>query len=115
MKKQKTKSDFNKSQLRSSIRRVWMWSELRRNALARARVERGKYKCEHCGNIGGPKEVDVNHKIQVTPKNGLNTGLDWGEFIHRLLFCGLENIEVLCKTCHYIVSQKEQEIRKKSK
>ena len=112
MKNQKTKPPFNKSQLRSSIRRVWMWSELRKQALARARLERGVYQCEGCGHLGGPKEMDVNHKQTVTPENGLNTGVDWGEFIHRLLYCGLENLEVLCKTCHAKITAIERAEKK---
>lgn len=108
MKPPKIKPPFNKSQLRSSIRRVWMWSELRKQALARARLERGVYSCERCGYLGGPKEMDVNHKQTVTPETGLNTGADWGVFIHRLLYCGLEGLEVLCKTCHAQITANER-------
>ena len=102
---------FNKSRLRGYIRREWMYSRLRRDALAQARVERGRYKCSSCGNIFGPKEIDINHKVVVTPENGLNSGKDWGILIDRMLYCGLEGLEAMCKECHKTRTKEENIIK----
>jgi 5-methylcytosine-specific restriction endonuclease McrA len=113
--KNKLKQWFNKSRLRSAIRREWLYSTLRKEALARARIDRGKYKCESCGKVVGNKDIEVNHRVTVTPPQGLNTGADWGEFIHRLLFCGLENLETICSGCHSVITAKEREEKAKRK
>ncbi len=110
--KQKTKQWFNKSRLRSAIRREWLYSPLRREALARARLERGVYKCESCSKIVDTHSIEVNHKIQVTPETGLNTPQEWGEFIGRMLFCGLEGLEAICTQCHEAITQKERQAKK---
>lgn len=115
MKKPKEKAPFNKSRLRSSIRREWMWSELRKQALSLARIGRGKYKCSTCRSIVGPKEIEINHKQKVTPDQGLNQGIDWGIFIERLLYCKPEGLEALCKSCHKVITDSEKELAKKKK
>ncbi len=98
--KKKDKPLFNKSRLRGYIRREWMYSKLRQQALAAARLERGVYKCNKCEKTFGPKEIEVDHKVKVTPSQGLNTGKDWGILIDRMLYCGIEGIDVMCKSCH---------------
>jgi hypothetical protein len=115
MKKPKEKAPFNKSRLRSAIRREWLYSELRKQALASARVERGLYKCSTCSKIVGPKEIEINHKLVCTPDDGLNTGKDWGIFIERLLYVNQSGLEALCEACHKIVSAKEKEQKAKNK
>lgn len=113
--KNKTKPLFNKSRLRSAIRKEWLFSQLRRDALAKARVERGKYKCEHCAKIVGTQNIEINHKIACTPDDGLNTGKDWGIFIERLLYVSLDGLEALCEACHKIVSDREKEEKAKKR
>lgn len=109
--KKKTNLPFNKSRLRSYIRREWLYSQLRRDALARARIERGIYQCEKCGALVGPKEIEVNHKLQVTPTQGLQSGTDWGILIDRMLYCGTEGLEVLCSQCHKQITDVERSER----
>lgn len=113
--KKKTNLPFNKSRLRSYIRREWLYSQLRRDALARARIERGIYQCEKCAALVGPKEIEVNHKIQVTPTQGLQSGSDWGILIERMLYCGPEGLEVLCSQCHKQITENERTERTKKK
>lgn len=115
MKNQKIKPPFNKSRLRSYIRREWLYSQLRRDAMARARIDRGIYCCEKCSALVGPKEIEVNHKIQVTPTQGLQSGADWGILIERMLYCGLEGLEVLCSECHKQVTDVERSERAEKK
>lgn len=111
----KNKPLFNKSRLRSAIRREWLYSELRKLTLARARKSRGVYSCEKCSKLVGPKEIEVNHKQQCTPENGLNTGVDWGIFIDRLLYCTLDQVEAICSECHKQVTDVERSERAEKK
>lgn len=115
MKSTKPKPLFNKSRLRSAIRKEWLYSDLRRQALARSRQERGVYKCEHCSSLVDTHNIEVNHRITVTPPDGLNNGNDWGIFISNLLFCGLEGLECLCTECHNKVTAQEREEKAKNK
>lgn len=62
-----------------------------------ARVERGKYKCAHCGGIFGPKFIDLDHiKPVISVQDGF---IDWNTYIDRL-FVSKDGYQVLCKTCH---------------
>ena len=106
--KKKKSPVSTKTRLRSAIRKVWMYSALRREVLARAREARGIYRCEKCFKLVGPKEIEVNHKIKATPDQGLHTGTDWGIFIERLLFCTLDGLEALCKECHLKITNMER-------
>lgn len=99
MKKKKSPVS-TKTRLRSAIRRVWLYSSLRRDALARSRVERGKYRCEKCNKIVDNKSIEIDHIIGATPKHGLETEADWGYFIWNLLFIPLERLMALCIECH---------------
>lgn len=114
MKKKKTPVS-TKTRLRSAIRKVWLYSSLRRDALARSRVERGKYRCEKCNKIVSNKEIEINHKNPATPSHGIETQEDWGYFIWNLLFITLDGLEALCETCHQEHTNKFREISKKVK
>ena len=113
----KNKPLFNKSRLRSAIRREWLYSELRKRTLARARKSRGVYECEKCKAIVDTHNIEVNHIQKVTPPDGLNTGNDWGIFIDRLLYCGESGVEAICSTCHAQITaaEKEEVQQRKSK
>lgn len=67
---------------------------MRRDALAAARIERGKYNCAICNQIFGPKEIHVDH---IEPAGSLIN--DLGGFCERL-FCESNGLRVLCAACH---------------
>jgi hypothetical protein len=115
--KKKTSSNFpfNKSRLRSAIRKEWMWCELKKQALTRARVARGLYQCEKCAAQVSNKEIEIDHIVKVTPPQGLQTGQDWGTFIHNMFYCGLDGVIALCDKCHEEKSKLEREIVKQYK
>jgi hypothetical protein len=85
----------------------------RKEAIKRARVSRGKYKCATCeGQDFGPKDIQVDHIIPViNPHTGFT---DWNDFIERL-FCGVEGFSVKCKVCHDAKTLTENFIRKEVK
>lgn len=51
------------------------------------------YRCACCQNEFTQKDIQVDH---ITP---IGTGLTWDEFIDGL-FCEIENLQVLCISCH---------------
>jgi 5-methylcytosine-specific restriction endonuclease McrA len=73
-----------------------------------ARVSRGEYKCRHCNKIHSRSEIQVDHVKPVVPVTGWD---DWAGFIERL-FCGAEDLQILCKPCHGIKSKAENAIRR---
>lgn len=107
---------FIKNNLRSSTRK-WEPIQLCKK---RAHVARGEYKCEGCGNIVPPTIYDEDSRKRVTnifvdhidpiidPAKGF---VSWDETIDRM-FCEIENLQLLCRDCHSVKSQKENAIAK---
>ena len=68
------------------------------------------YKCKKCKNEFTSKDVEVDHiKPVIDPKKGF---VSWDDYIARL-FCDETNLQVLCKTCHKIKTDKEKATAKK--
>lgn len=59
------------------------------------------FKCAKC------KKDWPRTKIQVDHKDPIGSCATWDEFVERL-FCEVENLQVLCKTCHSIKTKKER-------
>ncbi len=90
----------------------WLTSVLRRasfrwgprsEAMRRARIERGLYKCAMCKDNFKNKEIIIDHIDPVVSIEGfkfLEDGKtpDWNVFITRL-FCDVDGFQILCKTC----------------
>ncbi len=101
--------------------RHWLTHKLRRasyawpprkDAIKNARVARGQYKCATCENIFGPKQIQLDHTMPVIdPHQGFTT---WDDYINRL-FCAEAGFNVMCKGCHSVKTQFENEIRKQVK
>lgn len=85
---------------------------MRRDALARARIEKGVYVCENseCGRTLSRQETKVDHIKPVVPVTGFD---DWHEIINRM-FCPPSGLKVLCDNCHKIKTSEERKLRKKS-
>lgn len=65
------------------------------------------YACAVCQKDFPQKEVQVDHKKPaVDPKTGF---ISWDVYIERL-FCGKENLQVLCKSCHAIKTKEEKDL-----
>ena len=99
----------------------WLMKELRRihykwlprkQCMVNARVSRGKYICKQCGQLFGPKEIQIDHiEPVINPQTGF---VDWNTYIQRL-FSPLNNYQVLCKKCHSAKSAKENAVRREVK
>jgi 5-methylcytosine-specific restriction endonuclease McrA len=91
---------------------------MRREALARARVSRGVYRCEECGEKAS--KLDVDHILAATPESGIKSPKDWGIFVQRLLYkdsssmthITVDQLRALCKPCHAAKTKLERSKRK---
>lgn len=94
--------------LKNKLRRIsYMWPPMK-EAVQKARIERGKYKCASCEGIFGPKQINRDHIEPVdSPTTGFTT---WDNYIERL-FCPVEGIQILCTQCHEAKSYREQILR----
>ena len=71
----------------------------------RAKKDAVQYRCNVCGEWASSTKVSVDH---VAPVIDVQVGfVDWNQFIARL-FCGPENLQVICDTCHNIKTQSER-------
>ncbi len=98
--------------LTNKLRRIsYQWPP-RKEAIRKARIERGVYRCAICEGQFGPKEIQLDHKIPVIDEElGF---INWDTYIERL-FCDEDNFQVLCKPCHETKTYLESEIRKQVK
>lgn len=68
------------------------------------------YRCAKCKKEFPAKDVQVDH---ISPVVDTKAGfIDWNTFIDRL-FCGVENLQILCSKCHDLKTAKERKVRNK--
>jgi 5-methylcytosine-specific restriction endonuclease McrA len=109
----KKKPAFNQNAaIRGAIRRIFSRSPVKIEVLKKVRREvprynkdgsRSKkdavqYQCAVCKNWVGSTKVEVDHIIPVIEVNEKGF-VDWNMFVDRL-FCGPENLQVICDPCH---------------
>ena len=103
----------------SLLRRGTMRFPPRNDALRAAKTEKkintltGRmaqhYECCSCKEQFTAKGVVVDHVEPVIPVGvGFTT---WDEYIERM-FCPVDNLQVLCGTCHDVKSKEERQLRK---
>ena len=96
-----------KSRITSSLRKLWLFSPMRREA-----VKRGKQngsKCEKCNSH--QEKLEVDHKVPVVPISGFD---NWDAYINRLM-CDSKDLINLCTPCHKAKTTIQREQRKKCK
>lgn len=82
-----------KSLLIAALRRLWLMSKPRQEALRAGRVSRGRYRCADCQAVFPRKAVQVDHIDEI------GTWTSWDVYIDRL-FCDVSNLQLLCVPCH---------------
>lgn len=69
------------------------------------------YECAECHGEFPAKDVQVDHINSVIPLTGF---VSWDDVIKRM-FCPVEGLQVLCKTCHSRKSKEEGVERRRIK
>ena len=102
--------------LRSQSRRLWNRhpaklsmlkasavpvTEEMRKTLNIHKMTKKVYRCAICGCLHPAKNVEVDHTDDVVQ---FNTVEGWHVWVERLLVCSTDNLRILCKPCHKIVS-----------
>jgi 5-methylcytosine-specific restriction endonuclease McrA len=104
-KRKYSKATFVKGALRRASLMYPAISECRRLA----RRAPNKYECSMCKGLFSSKEIDIDH---LSPVIDIMEGfVDWNTYIDRL-FCDIDNLAALCKTCHKAKSESEVHMRK---
>ena len=68
------------------------------------------YKCAKCKKLFVAADVQVDHVLPVVdPKKGF---VGWDVYIDRM-FCEIENLQVLCRSCHAVKTADEKKQRSK--
>lgn len=91
------------------MRRLFMWHPGLKAVRDRTRVERGKYQCDSCCHIFGPKQMHMDH---IQPAVELWGWRDFGTFAARLLDAVPDGIQHICHDCHARKTAAEREVRK---
>lgn len=111
----KAKKFSHKSLIRSAIRKIWMWSPMRREAIKNARVAPGTVACALCErrmkeNPKAPtkKEYQVDHIVPASEPAALIH--DWNDFVDRMFVPASEH-RVLCIECHQEKTDQENSKR----
>jgi 5-methylcytosine-specific restriction endonuclease McrA len=102
-----------------TLRKASYRTKARSQALAAARVPvpsgypnkriKWLHTCAECKAAFPQKEVQVDHKIPVVdPITGFTT---FDEYIKRM-FCGPENLQILCRPCHKEKTNSENKERR---
>jgi 5-methylcytosine-specific restriction endonuclease McrA len=108
----KKKPTFNQNaSIRGALRRMFARSPVIRDVMhkvrrevprynkdgSRAKKDAVQYLCAVCGTWTGSMSISVDH---IAPVVAVEVGfIDWNQFVARL-FCGPENLQVICDTCH---------------
>lgn len=107
------------AQIRGALRRVFSRSPVIREVMWKGRREVAKYNkdgsrskkdtvqylCNVCNTYVGSTHVSVDH---IVPVISVDEGFqDWNEFVARL-FCGANNLQIICDFDHNLKTQKER-------
>lgn len=117
-----------KNQIKGAIRRIFRLSPWMQLALQKARVEKTRvlkngqissrpdvyYQCAMCKNHFKRTEVQVDHIDPVIPAGKTIQDMSYDEIVERI-FCRLDNLQVLCKSCHAKKTKLEKQGNKNKK
>jgi len=108
-KPKKKKVGIPKSKIMSAVRRLWLYSDERKEALNRNVTEDGFHRCEICRAL--TEHYALDHKIPVVPL----TGFDGYTEAFTRMFCPAEDLQKICDSCHGKKTAYEAGERKKNR
>lgn len=121
VKEKKPKQYPDKSIIKGALRRVFARSPMIHSVLAdsvhpTAKGPKGgkQYICTVCKQTFAGNKVAVDHISPVVPVNKTVQDLDYNEMVERI-FCGKQNLQVVCESCHKAKTKEERELRTKFK
>lgn len=102
--------------IRSTLRQKSRWwkpiaeakKRARRKYTGKNKRQKWEYKCSHCEEWFMEKEIQVDHIVEA---GSLTCGDDLKEFVEKL-FCEVDGLQVLCKPCHKIKTDKYKKSKK---
>lgn len=98
--------------IKLAIRRAFLYSKLRRDALKLSRTGVDQHQCMSCSTFLRESQCKVDHHVPVVdPRTGF---IDWNAYVARM-FCDVTNLRTLCDECHKIKTKAEDEVRKEFK
>jgi 5-methylcytosine-specific restriction endonuclease McrA len=102
---------FIRSGLRQKSR---FWKPITQCKMSNRRTYKGplkrqkfEYQCAECSQWFPEKKINVDH---ITPAGSLRCANDLPGFVERL-FCEIDNLQILCSTCHNVKTQNEKDGR----
>lgn len=101
MKKRKKKPITPKSKVKAALRRLWLYSRERSEAL-----KQQSKTCQKCGVVGTMAK-DKEQKIEVHHIDGIDVWNEILELVYRKLLVPPDKLKCLCPECH----KKEHERR----
>ena len=99
--------------IRSALRNKSRWwkpiseckQRARRPYTGAKKRQKFEYQCNECKGWYPDKEINVDH---IIPAGTLTCSNDLPGFVERL-FCEIDNLQVLCETCHNKKTKNERE------
>jgi len=103
--------------IRSALRQKSRWwkpisqckLDARRPYTGTNKRQKFEYQCNKCKGWFPEKQINVDH---ITPAGQLNCSNDLPGFVERL-FCEVDKLQCLCKTCHDKKTLEEKQSKKK--
>jgi 5-methylcytosine-specific restriction endonuclease McrA len=98
--------------IRSALRQKSRWwkpiteckMKARRAYKGPSKRQKFEYQCNTCKSWFPEKQINVDH---IKPAGSLNCKEDLSGFVERL-FCELDNLQVLCESCHDVKTKLEK-------
>ena len=102
------------TKIMSALRKVWRYSELKKEAISRAKdLSNPKHIiCAGCKQSIHEKLISVDHIDPIITEIGFT---DWNNVIKRMLYCPVENLAALCESCHKAKTKQESAARAEHK
>ena len=100
---------FIRGHLRNAFSRYPVKHQVKQNNRRKKRNgKRFEYHCADCRQWFPDSQIQVDH---ITPAGSLKTFGDLPGFCERL-FCEADGLQLLCKSCHQVKTNREREERK---